>query len=304
MIAPNSDDTSEFLIGRRAKTKGDSSADRVDVSGLSDAGLVRERNEDHFMIARFGRFLDTLGTNLPEDKSPGQLRESGYAMVVADGMGGHAAGEEASKLAIANLVEVALSTPDWILRLDDPDFIEEVMRRAAERFGQVDQMMSEQANEDPNLKGFGTTMTYAASLRRDLFVVHIGDSRVYLFRRGTLHQLTRDHTLAQGLADSGRITQEEVATHHLRHVLTRSLGRDKKKQPDVHRSTLEHGDVLLLCTDGLTDMVDDAGIAEILAADLAAQQICESLVKKALQAGGKDNVTAVVARYTLPTQPG
>jgi serine/threonine protein phosphatase PrpC len=304
MSKSSADDTQEYPTLGPAAAHGFSSAVAIDVAGLSHTGLVRANNEDHFLIVRFGRFLETLGTNLPAAESPGHRRETGYAMVVADGMGGHAAGEVASKLAISSLIDLALTTPDWILRLEDPSFVLATERRASERFLRVDRILAERAKEDPGLGGFGTTMIYAASLGRDLFVAHLGDSRAYLFRKGALRQLTRDHTLAQRMADEGRIDQEEVATHHLRHVLVRTLGRAAGEAPDMRRTVLEDGDRLLLCSDGLTEMVSDDVVAEILAVGRPARETCEDLVKRALAAGGKDNVTVIVAGYKFPPAEG
>ena len=135
------------------------------------------------------------------------------------------------------------------------------MRRATERFGRIDQALAEEAVEDPSLHGFGTTMTLAASLGGDLLLAHVGDSRAYLFRKGTLYQLTRDHTWVGELCQAGLITQAQAATHDLRHVLTRHLGANKGARPDVQRLALADGDCLLLCSDGLSDMVSDAEIA-------------------------------------------
>jgi protein phosphatase len=148
----------------------------------------------------------------------------------------------------------------------------------------------------------GTTMTMACSLGVDLLLAHVGDSHCYLSRRGVLCQLTRDHTLAQTFADYGRIPQETVATHKLRHVLTQALGAGTGElRPDVELSNLEDGDCLLLCSDGLTEMVDDVTIAAVLDRGGSASDACRVLVDLALGAGGTDNVTVLVARYRFPT---
>jgi protein phosphatase len=277
-----------------------SSLVQVDVAGLSHPGKVRPNNEDHFLVLRFGRFLEPLATNLPAGQVPSRFEDIGYVMAVADGMGGHAAGEEASKLAITTLVNLVLNTPDWFLRMDDPSAAEEVMRRATERFGQIDHALAEEAADDPKLHGFGTTMTLAASLGRDLLLAHVGDSRAYLFRKGTLYQLTRDHTLVRELYEAGMIVTALAATQHLRHLLTRHLGANKGAKPDVQRLSLVDGDCLLLCTDGLSEMVGDAEIAEVLAGGGPSETMSQRLVDGALAAGGKDNVTVIVARYRAP----
>jgi protein phosphatase len=274
---------------------------RVDLGGLSHPGLVRPNNEDHFLITRFGRFFESLQSNVPQIETPARWGETGYAMAVADGIGGGASGDVASQLAIRTLVNLVLNTPDWILLLEDEDMPQEVMRRASERWDDVNEAMAQQADADPKLQGFGTTLTLAWSLGADLFLAHVGDSRAYLLRCKKLHQLTRDHTAAQELADQGVIAPSEVASHHWRHVLTRALGkRGRGVEPDVQRLTLMDADCLLLCSDGLTEMVAADRISEILQQASSAAQACQTLVDAALSAGGRDNVTVVIARYQIP----
>src|SRR5262249_31778003 len=155
--------------------------------------------------------------------------------------------------------------------LDDPRLIDVIAQRAKGRWGMIHAALTERGQADPNVRGLGTTLTLAASLANDLFITHIGDSRVYLFRQNRLHRLTRDHTLAQSLADQGFIAVEDVAKHRLRHVLTETLGSEgRSPQPDFQTITLEDGDCVLLCSDGLTEMVDDEVIASLLAAGEAA----------------------------------
>jgi len=296
-MASDTGDTAEIpALGdhRKATARVD-----VEVAGLSDAGNVRPNNEDHFLVIRFSRSLECLQTNLPVGRGPAPFQDIGYAMAVADGVGGHAAGEEASRHALAMLVKLVVMTPDWIFRADDPPFAQEVMRRASKRFAEIDHALAEEAKADPALYGFGTTMTLAANIVKDLFVAHIGDSRAYLFRGGTLHQLTRDHTVVRELCEAGIITHAQVATHHLRHALTRYLGGDKGAKPDVHRVTINDGDCLLLCSDGLPEMLPDDRISGLLADDEPSEKTCQRLMDRALAAGGKDNVTVVVARYKV-----
>lgn len=297
-------DTVEFAVPQnkgRDRPDPSSTLVQVDLAGQSHVGKVRPNNEDHFLICRFGRFLEALQSNLPANTIPPRSEEGGYGLVVADGVGGGAAGEEASRLAISSLVNLVLHTPDWILRLDDDPMPTEVLRRAAERYDLVNETLAEVAKEDPKLHGFATTLTLAFSLGRELFVAHLGDSRAYLLRGGRLQQLTHDHTIAQALVDQRLMDRQEAAKHRLRHVLTQSLGdHGRRVQPEVTRVALEDNDCLLLCTDGLTEMVENPIISEILGSGEAAPTICQHLVDRALEAGGKDNVTVVVARYRLP----
>lgn len=175
------------------------------------------------------------------------------------------------------------------------------MSRAKERWGKINTALTDYAQADSSLKGLGTTLTVAWSLGKNMVVAHVGDSRAYLYRRQQLHRLTHDHTFAQSLADQGIIAQREVALHRMRNVLTRVLGSpDQPVEPDLLNLTLEDGDMLLLCTDGLTDMVDEDLIQATLDREEDSKTICRRLVEQALEAGGKDNVTVVVARYRFP----
>lgn len=273
---------------------------RVDAAALSDRGLVRPENEDHYLVVRIGRSLESLLTNLPADSVPNLAEEVGYGLLVADGIGGAAAGETASRLALGTLTSLVLHTPDWIFSTAGAE-TERVMQRMAERYRQVDATLRDRGSADPALAGMGTTLTLACSLGASLIIGHIGDSRAYLLRGGSLHQLTRDHTLVQSLVDVGYLTPEQAARHPFRHRLTRSLGGHREQyEGDFQCVNLVDGDQLLLCTDGLTDMVDNATIKSILAGAAAAKDACRALVDRALEKGGKDNVTVALARYHFP----
>lgn len=274
---------------------------KVDLAGLSHPGRVRPNNQDHFLTCRYGRFLQPLQTNLPPELLPPGLEETGYGMAIADGAGGGPAGELASQMAIQILLNLVLHRPDWILRLDEEASFDEVAARTAERTTLINQALVELVKGDPNLKGFATTLTVAKSLGKDMILMAIGDSRAYLLRRGELRQLTKDHTLAQEMAEVGIIDQHKVASHELRHVLTRALGSDSKDiRSDVQWLRLEDGDCLLLCTDGLTEMVAASSIVEVLSSAATAAQQCQHLIDRALDAGGRDNVTAIIAHYHMP----
>jgi serine/threonine protein phosphatase PrpC len=301
MIDPSELDTAEFPLphtGERARPS--SSSVHVDVAAKSDKGKKRETNQDHFLVSRAGRHLDTLMSNLPEGELPSRFDETGYIAIVADGMGGAAGGEVASRLAISTLINIVLHVPDWILRLDE-EHAQKVMRRAASYYREVNERLVQEARLKPELRGMGTTMTGAYSLGDDLFVVHVGDSRAYLYRDGVLRRLTRDHTHAQMLADAGIIRPEAVGTHRLRHVLTNALGGEESEgNAEIHRMRLFDGDRILLCSDGLHDMVEDEGIVEILKRHKESSPACDALVERALENGGKDNVTVIVAGYSIP----
>jgi PPM family protein phosphatase len=307
MPGGNDGDTDEFSLPqpREALAPRSISAHvQVDLGALSDPGKVRPNNEDHFLVARFDRSMQTLLTNLPPGQIPQRSGETAYSLLVADGMGGHAAGEVASRNAIRFLVDLVLETPDWIMRLDD-DWMEKVRQRMQRRFQQVQEALTGQVREDPDLWGMGTTLTVTCSLGADLLLFHAGDSRAYLFRQDRLHRLTCDHTMAQCLADVGAISPEEVATHPLRHVLTNALGgKGGPVRVEYHELRLADGDQILLCTDGLTDLVPDEAIREVLSRAGPAADVCRALVDLALESGGTDNVTAALGRYHIPQENG
>ncbi len=298
------DDTAELpaLEHKEApQPAGVSSLVELDLAALSDPGRVRKNNEDTFFAARFDRSMRMLQTNLPAGQIPPWYSETAYGMLVADGVGGAAAGEIASRTAVLALVDLAIETPDWIMRLDEARS-REILQRMERRFQQIRETLVEHAAADPTLRGMGTTMTVACSLGPELLTAHVGDSRAYVFRKGgRLERLTRDQTMAQSLADSGAITQAEVATSPYRHVLTSALAtRGAFVQVELKRTHLSDGDQILLCSDGLTEMVPDDVIARELAAPGKAAPVCRRLVDFALEAGGKDNVTVVLGRYRIP----
>ena len=276
-----------------------SSSAHIDVSGLSHPGKVRARNEDHFIVTRIGRYLETTLTSLPPGEVPERAEEVGYAMIVADGMGGHAAGELASRMAISGLIKLVLAMPDWIFRLDDT-VSEDATERSKRRFRSLNAQLIERGAQDPALRGMGTTLTAARNLGRNLQIVHVGDSRAYLLRQSSLLRLTRDHTYVQLLVDSGQLSKEEAADFGARHVLVNALGGfDEHVEVDVDQLELTSGDQLLLCSDGLTDLVDDETIRQVLIESRDSAEASRRLVDLALARGGRDNVTVVVARYTF-----
>jgi protein phosphatase len=277
-----------------------SSQVEVDLAAVSDRGLVRENNQDHYLVVRVGRSLETLFTNLLADQVPTRAEEVAYGLVVADGMGGPAGGEVASQLAITTLVSLALHTPDWVLGVRPKD-TRRRMQRMEERWRRVQEALRQRGAREPALGQMGTTMSAAVSLGTRLVVGHVGDSRVSIFRQGQLHQLTRDHTLVQTMLDLGALTPEQAATHPRRHMLLRSFNAAEDTiQADVQQALLADGDQLLLCTDGLTDTVGTEVISSVLIRAASANEACQTLLAAALKNGGKDNVTIALARYRFP----
>jgi len=281
-----------------------SSRVNVDFFGMSEKGLVRTNNEDHFLLVRIGRALETVLTNLSEAETlPGELfEETGYGMVLADGVGGEAAGEVASRQAIYTLLSLALHTPDWQFRwgLKERNTI---MWRMKDRFRRINAALLRDAAANPDLKGMCTTLTAAVIYGNGLILGHIGDSRAYLLHHEKLVQLTRDHTLGERLVEDGTHAPDDPLVVELRRLLLKALGtKEGECEPDVYDCLLENNDQLLLCTDGLTDMVEDVDIETIMNSSRSAESACQNLIDRAVSNGGRDNVTVIIARYSVPAQ--
>lgn len=241
---------------------------RWESAGRTDLGLVRETNEDALLVA-------------PE--------RGLYA--VADGMGGHAAGEVASRMAIEVLDRSFAGAPA-------PATAEEAVARLRPIFAGASAAILERGTAEREKQGMGTTMTVLVQPRLDAPAVlgHMGDSRAYLLHAGELRQLTRDHTWVQEKVAEGTLTPQQAREHPFRNVLTRVLGAVEPGEADVLVQPLVPGDVVVLCSDGLSGMVDDADLAAILAQDLPAEVLADQLVGAARLRGGYDNITAVVVR--------
>ena len=270
----------------------------VDVGAVSHQGHVRENNEDSYLVMRFGRSLENLMTNVEEDLLEQNYLMNGYGILVADGMGGVAGGEVASRLALSKLIELIVETSDWTLALQRHQDVTTVLERMTQRFLDIDNIVRKEADNDHTLQGMGTTLTVAGALGSDLIIGHVGDSRAYLLHGENLKQLTTDHTLAQALIDAGVANRDDPASRSMRRVLTAAVGSlGEQVDPQVLRFKLSAGDKLLLCTDGLTEMVEDTTIAEVLGEAKSAQTACQDLVDLSLAAGGTDNVTVVLAHF-------
>jgi PPM family protein phosphatase len=223
--------------------------------------------------------------------------------IVADGMGGHPAGDVAAHVAVDTATQRAkalLAVKDLAPEVQGKHLIETVV--AANR------AIHEKVREEPALKGMGTTvvaMTIAQTSPPVAYLAHLGDSRAYRFHAGTLTQLTRDHTLVAVLLERGLINDATARAYPDRHVLAKGLGMGLDMTPELTTTPLTLDDVLLLCSDGLTKMLADADIASILARTRRnPRRACHDLVEEALARGGEDNVTVIVCAYTTPTKVG
>ncbi len=235
-------------------------------------GRTRPLNEDGFYISDYSREQNAL-----------------YAMV-ADGMGGHQAGEVASAMATAEISRIV--NQNFCTSMTETELFE-LLTKAVKTANRV---IFEKALSEESMSGMGTTVTLCFIWGSRAFVAQVGDSRLYLFREGKLHRITTDHSLVQQLLDSGQITEEEAACHPQKNVITRALGTDSGVEIDLYDFSLCEKDKLLLCTDGLSNMLPDKKLSKLLAETdgLGPQKVAEILVEEANAQGGYDNITTVL----------
>ena len=246
---------------------------KVTVRASTDIGKVRDHNEDDY-VALGGK-----------ESPPGV----DALLVVADGMGGHAAGEVASKMTVEGIVQSLNDQGKESSKLEGNAFgvfLGKVLE-------DVNQDVWQAAQEDDK-RGMGTTCTLAAIRGDQLFLAHIGDSRAYLLRDGELHQISKDHSWVEDAVDQGVITREEARTPPNRNVITRAIGLEQQPQIDTSAMALADGDLLLLCSDGLNSMIPDEDIHRILAGS-GQEEVCQALIDAANDQGGHDNTTVVIA---------
>jgi serine/threonine protein phosphatase PrpC len=270
---------------------------KMDVYGLTDAGKVRPANEDQFLIAHLNPSMLIHQTSLDhEDHSRRFGGSQGQLLLVADGMGGHEEGKRASTIAVDTLARYVLNMQSWFVRLQDSqeDDLEEEFKAALARC----QRRVEAQAANGGGRAMGTTLTMAYVLWPRLYVVHAGDSRCYLFREGVMEQVTTDQTIAQKLVEQGTLTPDQARDSRWNHVLWNCIGGGSPDlSVEVYKTNLRVGDSLLLCTDGLTTVVSDCRIHELLTQSPGAAEACRRLRDAANEAGGPDNITVVVAHF-------
>ncbi len=270
---------------------------KVEAYGLTDTGKVRSSNEDNFLIAELAKALHVTQTSLPQ-AAMRYSQDRGHLFLVADGMGGHQAGEKASALAVQTIENFVLHAFKWFFQLRGPEG-NTVLSEFQTALREADSRLVEESSRHPELRGMGTTLTMGYHFDARLFIVHVGDSRCYLQRGGKLTQLTRDHTLVAELARKGAMSAEEAATHQWRHVIVNVVGGNEAGvRVEAHKLELNAGDVVLLCSDGLTEMVSDERIAAVLGSAPEPKSAATQLVAEANANGGRDNITVVVARFS------
>jgi protein phosphatase len=249
------------------------------------------------LIADLTKAMHVRQTSLEEPRAKfGE--QHGHLFLVADGMGGHRAGEQASALAITLIEQFALNTFRWFMPLtafDDDDVVTDFQEAVKQSYATI----VEAATNRAELQGMGTTLTLAYHYGTELLVIHVGDSRAYLFRDATLRQLTHDHTVVAEMVRRGELDTAEARRHRLRHVITNVVGGPQAGvHADAHSVELRVDDELLLCSDGLTEMLSHADITQVLRGEPHPEVACPRLISLANERGGLDNITAILARFS------
>jgi serine/threonine protein phosphatase PrpC len=269
--------------------------DEIDVYGLTHPGRVRQDNQDHFLICALRKQMVVQLTSLPDtERLMADGERLAFLAMVADGVGGAAKGEEASRVAleaVTQYVSRSMRTYYAAGSADDQEFTAALQEGAHQCHAEL----LRRGEEDREYRGMATTLTLYLGVWPRAYLLQVGDSRCYLLRNGELTQITRDQTMAQELVDSGAVRPEAVAGTRLAHTLSSSIG-GRQTDPKVTRFDMSWGHVVLLCSDGLTRHVGDDRLREVLHSMTSARQACEDLLAEALAGGGSDNVTIVVGR--------
>jgi len=269
--------------------------DEIDIHALTHPGLVRKENQDHFLISQLRPRLDIVLTSLPEVALLQMDAERlAFLAMVADGVGGGLAGEAASRSAVeavTRYIGEAIHTYYTVDASDETSFAESLS--AATLHVHADLLRLAQAT--PDIDHLATTLTMFIGLWPRAYLVQVGDSRYYLFNKGTLRQISRDQTVGQDLVDSGALGPDHPAYKKWSRTLSSSIGGSESR-PVVTSFTNDWDNVHLLCSDGLTRHVSDERIRERLTTMTSARQACEGLLQDALDGGGRDNITLIVAR--------
>ena len=250
--------------------------------GITDIGRKRQRNEDSYLVNDRLRLY-----------------------VVADGMGGHAGGEFASKIAVSTVEEILKGEDRKKSDLPQKTYLDsEITESGADEPGRLrdaiaraGSMIVKRASEEPELRGMGTTATVLLILDDKALIAHVGDSRAYCVRAGKIAQITEDHSLVHEQLKSGLITEAEARNHQLKNIITRSVGVQEEVEVDTVTWKIQKDDTYLLCSDGLSNMVSDRDMEQIVAGN-DVEQAAQKLIERANEAGGDDNVTLILVRVT------
>jgi serine/threonine protein phosphatase PrpC len=274
--------------------------EEIDVYGLTHPGKVRAENQDHFLICALKKQMVVRLTSLPDaDNLMAEPERLASLAMVADGVGGGTKGAEASRIALEAVAKYVSSSMRCYYAQGSADD-RELSRTLQEGASQCHMELLRVGEENPDYRGMATTLTLYLGVWPRAYLLQVGDSRAYLLRRGELIQITRDQTMAQELVDLGVLSRADASDSPLAHRLSSSIG-GSQTAPVVTRFEMTWGNVLLLCSDGVTKHVSDERLHQRLRTMTSAKQVCEDLLQDALEGGGSDNITVIVGR-ALPSE--
>jgi PPM family protein phosphatase len=268
---------------------------RVSVFGKTDLGRTRDHNEDTFLVAD----LSSGKASLQPEVRNHEIGPRGSLFMVADGMGGAAAGELASAMAADHIYRHMVTM--WVN--DGTASAERFAFHMKEAVELANDQLYTYAREHPEVRGMGTTVTAAGVFGSDLYLAQIGDSRAYLIRGAEAIQLTKDQSLMQRLVDAGELTEDEAEQSERRNIILQALGPDPRVKVDLTYQSIRRGDTLILCSDGLSSLVRREEFAHLAGRNPEPQSLCGALIDLANERGGPDNITVITARFDGPGLP-
>ncbi|MCP4605206.1 MAG: Stp1/IreP family PP2C-type Ser/Thr phosphatase [Proteobacteria bacterium] len=269
-----------------ASKAGGATSIEVNVFGRTDVGLVRDHNEDNFLVADLTRKNRSIKPEVREHI----VGERGSLFVVCDGMGGAAAGEVASQIAVDTIYEMMLTE-------DPPKENEELARRLEAAITEAGMRIFTSAKMDRKRRGMGTTVTAAVMIGPRIIIGQVGDSRAYVYRKGELIQVTKDQSLVQQLLDAKQLTEEEARNFGRANIILQALGTSEEVRVDITSAVLRLGDVFVMCSDGLCGVVESDAISAVMEDDDEPMETCRKLTDLACEGGGHDNITVIVSRF-------
>lgn len=283
--------TGEFVVPDLSRRPRDS---ELDVYGLTHPGLVRANNEDHFLICALKKKVEVYHTSLPDPSVLGFSQRVAMMALVADGVGGAKAGEEASRIALEHVTRYVTEALECYYT-SDPDNDSQFISELEEAALKVHSEIAVEAATDASRRGMATTLTLWIGIWPNAYLLQVGDSRCYSLRDGQLIQMSRDQTMAEEFVKQGVFSREDAAFKRWANVLSSAIG-GPQAAPSVNKVPNSWGSIGMMCSDGLTRHVSDERIKEVLGTLTSAKQGCETLLQDALDAGGEDNITVLIGR--------
>lgn len=283
--------TGEFVVPDLSRRPRDS---ELDVYGLTHPGLVRANNEDHFLICALKKKVEVYHTSLPDPSVLGFSQRVAMMALVADGVGGAKAGEEASRITLEHVTRYVTEALECYYT-SDPDNDSQFITELEEAALKVHSEIAVEAATDSARRGMATTLTLWLGIWPNAYLLQVGDSRCYSLRDGQLIQMSRDQTMAEEFVKQGVFSREDAAFKRWANVLSSAIG-GPQAAPSVNKVPQSWGSIGMMCSDGLTRHVSDERIKEVLSTLTSAKQGCETLLQDALDGGGEDNITVLIGR--------